>query len=282
MLDASLILCALAGAAVAIGIRRYRGPDAKQMNLEVERSILAKCMEHLEQPEYATERSVLYEKYQSKLARVNDTLPGKRPVAIKDDTEKMPEIKDEPGNVKTRAKKSASKGSRTKKRGAKGDGTKKGDDTSVKSPKKDTVNSRSKRKIKTPKDITQDDHTRVTKGDAGKTSAKPKKKPKSKAKKANGAGSKPPDADTAVQRSTPKVSAQDTSSKQMQDDTSGQDIGTDDKKDTKEYDNTDTGQKGSGPDKGLGTDDTDAQEDLEKIKDDIQRALSKLERAEAD
>ena len=270
MLEASLVLCALAGIAAAVGIRRYRHPDTREIGLEVERSILAKCMEHLEQPEYAAERNVLYEKYQSRLEHVNDTLSGKK--ATSDMSAKEGERKGQ----RPKGKASASK-SGDKKTGA---------------PKENTIADRVQKTTKGPAQSKDAETGKVDTDTAPATeiSVKQAKSQKGKiggqAKKADRVTrNKPAGKDAgATRRPAPKAPVHDTSPKQAIDGVSqtvnrpaAESVDVKDVKSEK----VEKGKRDAAS-KGQGTDNVETQEDLETIKNDIRRALSKLEQVEAD
>ena len=261
MLEASLVLCALAGIAAAVGIRRYRRPNTREIRLEVERGILAKCMEHLEQPEYAAERNILYEKYQRRLEHVSDTLSGKKTTS--DMTAKEGERKEQKAKNETVAGKPGGKKPGAPKKGTVAD---KGQKTTIKGPVRG-------KDAKTDADIAP--ATKV----APPESPKVERRGKGQVKKTR---NKPAGKDTdATRRPAPKAPVHDTPPKQTPDDISqtvkpaAESVYAKDAKSEKV-------KKEEQMPKGQGADDVEAQEDLEKIKNDIRRALSKLEQVEAD
>ena len=300
MLDASLVLCALAGIAAAVGIRRYQRPDTREIRLEVERGILAKCMEHLEQPEYAAERNILYEKYQRRLEHVSDTLSGKKTAS--DMTAKEGEREEQKAKNEAVAGKPGGKKAEAPKKGT---GADKGQKTTVKDPvhSKDAktdngvapatkvappespkVGRKGKGQTKKIRNKPAGKDTGADVAPATKVappeSPKGGRKGKGQTKKMR---NKPAGKDTGATRDpAPKAPVHDTPPKQTPGDISqtGKRPAAEsvDVKDVK----PEKVEKGEQTPKGQGADDVEAQEDLEKIKNDIRRALSKLEQVEAD
>ena len=247
-----MVLCALAGITTAVGIRHYRRPDTRESGLEVERSILTKCIEHLEQPEYAVEKNILYEKYRSRLEHVNGTLSGKKTT---------PDVatKKEPKTESRSSSKEVAVGSKDQK-------------TEIKDPIPD----------KDVKTVKVDTDTTPAGKDTPVRPPKEELKGKSQVKKK---GSKPAGKDTRARRPpAPKAPVHDTSPKQAPKSVAqtGKRPAPEpvDVKDAKPEKVKETKERQAS--KSQSTDNVEVQEDLEKIKNDIHRALSKLEQVEAD
>ena len=78
MLEIVLVLCALAGVSAAVALSRLPVRDTRRSGLQTEHNILSRCIGMLEQPEMAAERKVLYERYQERIQEIDEEMDGRK------------------------------------------------------------------------------------------------------------------------------------------------------------------------------------------------------------